>query len=167
MCELWSRHSAKGGCRQTLCKKSRCGKKTKHLPPPWPGPRFKLAMSAGFEGTQKRISLRLLLTDIISQMDRPARVLLRDWLYLIKAQRDAGQLPSISKAIWEQGPEVVGPMWFAALERQRIRNAAIGASAERSRAEDPARRVEPEVEEPVTLDLGLDLGRLTLDGPGA
>ena len=129
--------------------------------------RSKLAMSAGFEGTQKRISLRLLLTDIISQMDRPARVLLRDWLYLIKAQRDAGQLPSISKAIWEQGPEVVGPMWFAALERQRIRNAAIGASAERSRAEDPARRVETEVEEPVTLDLGLDLGRLTLDGPGA
>ena len=128
---------------------------------------LKLAMSAGFEGTQKRISLRLLLTDIISQMDRPARVLLRDWLYLIKAQRDAGQLPSISKAIWEQGPEVVGPMWFAALERQRIRNAAIDASAERSRAEDPARRVEPEVEEPVTLDLGLDLGRLTLDGPGA
>ena len=128
---------------------------------------LKLAMSAGFEGTQKRISLRLLLTDIISQMDRPARVLLRDWLYLIKAQRDAGQLRSISKAIWEQGPEVVGPMWFAALERQRIRNAAIDASAERSRAEDPARRVEPEVEEPVTLDLGLDLGRLTLDGPGA
>ena len=77
--------------------KNRCGRarlwQKKVLPP---RASAQLEMSAGFEGTQKRISLRLLLTDIISQMDRPARVLLRDWRMASRVTKlKSGDIPRI------------------------------------------------------------------------
>ena len=65
-------------------------------------------------------NLQRLLTDIVPLLSAELRITFMEFVKSLKAKRDAGEIPSLSAALMEQAPQVVGAdLWQQCIDRQR------------------------------------------------
>ena len=65
------------------------------------------------------VDLHKLLQDIVEQLGKEERIEFRDFLWELKAKRDAGEIPSLTDAVYYRSEFIVGPeIWRRALELQ-------------------------------------------------
>ena len=68
-------------------------------------------------------NLQKLLQDIVQQLGKEERIEFRDFLWELKAKRDAGEIPSLTDAVYYRSEFIVGPeVWRRALELQHHSN---------------------------------------------
>mmetsp|Transcript_7954 Transcript_7954/g.24566 ORF Transcript_7954/g.24566 Transcript_7954/m.24566 type:complete len:574 (+) Transcript_7954:56-1777(+) len=83
---------------------------------------------------QAQGDLTQLLKDVCALLGHEQRNRFRRFVQQLKAQRDAGKIASLTKALLEQGPRVVGQtVWARAVEAQRQRRAGGSDQAARQR----------------------------------
>ena len=78
-------------------------------------------------------NLQRMLSDIVPMLSAELRHAFRDFVKGLTAKRDALEIPSLSAALMEQAPQVVGDLWQQCIDRQRAeavrQAAAAGAPA--------------------------------------
>ena len=76
-------------------------------------------------------NLQRMLSDIVPMLSAELRHAFRDFVKGLTAKRDALEIPSLSAALMEQAPQVVGAdLWQQCIDRQReaaVRQAALSA----------------------------------------
>ena len=75
-------------------------------------------------------NLQRMLSDIVPMLSAELRHAFREFVKSLKAKRDAREIPSLSVALMEQAPQVVGTdLWQQCIDRQR--QEAVAASGHR------------------------------------
>ena len=105
-------------------------------------------------------NLQRMLSDIVPMLSAELRHAFREFVKSLKAKRDAREIPSLSVALMEQAPQVVGTdLWQQCIDRQR-------EEAVRQAAAASGHHVPPQQPQPPTLRLRRWLSRmLTLRRP--
>jgi hypothetical protein len=66
-------------------------------------------------------NLLRIISDIVPMLSAEQRQAFREFMKGLKAKRDAREIPSLSVALMEQAPSVVGPeLWQLCIDRQRM-----------------------------------------------
>ena len=72
-----------------------------------------------------------MLSDIVPMLSSEKRHSFREFVKTLKAKRDAREIPSLSEALMEQAPSVVGAdLWQQCIDLQRADAARQAAAAE-------------------------------------
>ena len=71
-------------------------------------------------------NLQRIISDIVPMLSAEQRQACREFMKGMKAKRDAREIPSLSAALMEQAPSVVGPeLWQLCIDRQRMGTLSI------------------------------------------
>jgi hypothetical protein len=86
-------------------------------------------------------NLQRMLSDIVPMLSAELRHAFREFVKSLKAKRDAREIPSLSVALMEQAPQVVGTdLWQQCIDRQReeaVRQAAAAAGHQYTQQQQP------------------------------
>ena len=86
-------------------------------------------------------NLQRMLSDIVPMLSAELRHAFREFVKSLKAKRDAREIPSLSVALMEQAPQVVGTdLWQQCIDRQReeaVRQAAAAAGHQYTQQQPP------------------------------
>ena len=86
-------------------------------------------------------NLQRMLSDIVPMLSAELRHAFREFVKSLKAKRDAREIPSLSVALMEQAPQVVGTdLWQQCIDRQReeaVRQAATAAGHQYTQQQQP------------------------------